>query len=288
MPFLNERLDDKFLNGSSWSFRHAAETVTTANGNEYRRLRHPYVEAMLEVDFTKLRQDMLAQVVQFNHKTNGVYRAFRVKNPIDFSTNSYVATPTFADQPMLKLTGGQYQVMRWYGDYNDAECARRRIRKPVSGSVLVGVNGALYSPSLYTLDETTGIVTFPANKQFSITGITKAVAAVITTSTHTFNVGESVHIYGVSGMTQINGKRVTILSKTTTTITVDLDTTGYSTYTSGGTAYTQPDNTREAVTAGCYFDIPMRFDADLSGVFAGGQVITCSGVGLVEVLNPDN
>lgn len=287
MPFLNERLTTDILNGSSWSFRHAAETVTTANGNEYRRLRHPYVEAMLDVDFTKLRPDMLAKVVSFNHKANGTYRAFRVKNPIDYSTNSYVGTPTFADQPMLKLTGGQYQIMRWYGDYNDAQCARRRIRKPVSGTVLIGVNGALYSPSLYTLDETTGIVTFPANKQFNITAITKAAAAVITTSTHTFQVGESVHIYGVSGMTQINGKRVTILSKTSTTITVDLDTTAYGTYTSGGTAYTQPDNTREAVTAGCQFDIPMRFDADLSGVFAGGQVITVTGVGLIEVLNPD-
>lgn len=288
MPFLNERLSSEFLNGSSWSFRHAAETVTTANGNEYRRLRHPYVEAMLEVDFTQLRQDMLSKVIQFNNKTNGAYRAFRVKNPIDNSTNNYVGVPTFADQPMLKLTGGQYQLMRWYGDYNDAECARRRIRKPVAGTTIVGVNGAVYSPSLYTLDETTGIVTFPANKQFSITAITKAAAAVITTSTHTFNVGESVHIYGVAGMTQINGLRVTILSKTTTTITVDLNTLAFGTYTSGGTAYTQPDNTREAVTAGCYFDIPMRFDADLSGVFAGGQVITCSGIGLVEVLNPDN
>lgn len=287
MPFLNERLSSEFLNGSSWSFRHAAETVTTANGNEYRRLRHPYVEAMLEVDFTQLRQDMLAKVIQFNHKANGAYRAFRVKNPIDNSTNNFVGVPTFADQPMQKLTGGQYQLMRWYGNPADAECARRRIRKPVAGTTIVGVNGAVYSPSLYTLDETTGIVTFPANKQFNITSITKATAAVITTSTHTFEVGESVHIYGVLGMTQINGQRATILSKTTTTITVDLNTLAFSTYTSGGTAYTQPDNTREAVTAGCYFDIPMRFDADLSGVFAGGQVITCSGIGLVEVLNPD-
>lgn len=287
MPFVNERLPEPFNNGSSWSNRHAAEIVQTANGNEYRRLRHPYVEAMMEIDLVKLRDAMLSQIVEFNHKTNGSYRAFRVKHPIDYSTNNYVGVPSAYDQRMQKISTGVYQLMRWYGDSLDDQCARRRIRKPVVGSVLVGVNGEPYSSSLYSLDNTTGIVTFNANKSGTISAITKATSAVITIGTHTILVGESVYITGVLGMTQINDQRAIVIAKTTSTITVDINSTAYSTYTSGGTVNTQPNDQVEAITAGCYFDVPMRFDADLSGVFAGGGVLTVTGIALIEVLNPD-
>lgn len=287
MPFLNEKLPEPFNVGSSWTNRHAAEMVQTANGNEYRRLRHPYIEAMMEIDLIKLRDDMLSQIINFNHKANGSYRAFRVRHPLDFSTAGYVGSPSAFDQPMQIISPGVYQIMRWYGDSNDAQCARRRIRKPVSGTVIVGANGELYSASLYTVDYDTGIVTFNANKTATISAITKANQAVITLGTHTIQVGESVFIAGVLGMTQINNQRAIVIARTTSTITVDINSLAYGTYTSGGTVNTQPNNAVEAVTAGCYFDIPMRFDSDLSGVFAGGNVLTVSGISLMEVLNPD-
>lgn len=285
MAFLEEKFPENINYGSGFSNSHSVNLVQTVGGDEYRSLRHPYVTAGLDVDFTRQRDDVIQKIIALNLKANGTYRGFRVKNFIDFSTNNYRDTPTAFDQPMLSLGDGQYQIMRWYGTPTDPQCARRRIRKPVSGTVLVGVNGEPFDSALYSLDITTGIVSFPANKSATISAITKAVQAVISLGTHTINVGDSVYISGVAGMTQINGQRAIVLAKTTGSITVDINSIAYSTYTSGGTVNTRPQ-TDEAVTAGCHFDIPMRFDADLSGVFVANGVLSVSGVGLVEILNP--
>lgn len=69
----------------------------------------------------------------------------------------------------------------------------------------------------------------------SITNITQASQAVVT-STNTFTAGQFVLISEVTGMTQINGMIVEILSATGTTFTLAIDTTGFSAYVSGGIA----------------------------------------------------
>ncbi len=79
----------------------------------------------------------------------------------------------------------------------------------------------------------------------TITGITKANPGVVTTSTtHTFTDGEQVYIFGVGGMTQVNGIAFTCKSPTATTFQLydtaetpaAVNTSGYTTYTTGGTA----------------------------------------------------
>lgn len=285
MAFLEERFPEDINYGSGFATTHAARIVTTAGGSEFRSLDHPYIKSSLDVDFTRQRDEVITRIIALNQRANGTFRGFRVKNYLDFSTNNFRGVPTAFDQPMVSLGSGVYQITRWYGTYTDPLASRRRIRKPVSGTALIGVNGEVHSSSLYTVDYTTGLVTFTVNKTGTISAITKSASAVITIGTHTMNVGESVYIAGVLGMTQINGQRATILAKTASTITVDVNSTLYSTYTSAGTANTRPQ-TAEAVTAGCYFDIPMRFDADLSGVFVANGVLSVSGVGLIEILNP--
>ena len=68
-----------------------------------------------------------------------------------------------------------------------------------------------------------------------ITNITQATSAVITLSvTHGYVVGEKVQIYvdPVFGMSQINGKygKITAINTTTNTITVDINTTGFTAF----------------------------------------------------------
>ncbi len=79
----------------------------------------------------------------------------------------------------------------------------------------------------------------------TITGITKANPGVVTTSTtHPFTDGEQVYIFGVGGMTQVNGNVYTCKSPTATTFQLydtaetpaAVNTSGYTTYTTGGTA----------------------------------------------------
>lgn len=73
----------------------------------------------------------------------------------------------------------------------------------------------------------------------AITGITKANPAVVTYSgSDTYANGDMVVISGVSGMTQVNNRQFTVANVNTGANTFELsgvDSTGYDTYTSGGT-----------------------------------------------------
>lgn len=285
--FLEERLPVCIKYGGSFSENHNVSVVTTAGGNEYRSLRHPYVVLSYDVSYEKKADFIREQVISLYSRANGTFRGFRVKDLKDFTTNNYVNAPTALDQPMVLVNPTvptAYQLMRWYGNPADPICARRRIRKPVAGTVLVGVAGAGYPAAQWSVDDTTGLVTLAANKSRAITAITQASSAVLTVGSHTFVVGNSVAISGVAGMTQINGLRALVTAIGATTITVAINSAAFSAYTNGGTVQTQPI-TGEAVTAGCEFDIPCRFNSDLSGSFTNLNTLD-AGFAILEVLNP--
>ncbi len=74
----------------------------------------------------------------------------------------------------------------------------------------------------------------------TISGITQANPAVVTATSHGYNNGDEVLISGVSGMTEVNGKRFLVADKTTNTFElqdkdgVDINSTGFTAYSSGG------------------------------------------------------
>lgn len=72
-------------------------------------------------------------------------------------------------------------------------------------------------------------------QQFAITGVTQANPAVLTATT-TFQIGQSITIGGVNGMTELNGNTYVVTNVTGTTVTINVDSTGFGAYTSGGTA----------------------------------------------------
>jgi hypothetical protein len=76
-------------------------------------------------------------------------------------------------------------------------------------------------------------LTFGAN--ITITGITKAANGVVTTSAaHGLTTGQSAKFSGVVGMTQINGYTAIVTVLTATTFSIDVDTTTFTAYSSGG------------------------------------------------------
>jgi hypothetical protein len=76
----------------------------------------------------------------------------------------------------------------------------------------------------------------------TITGVTQANPGVITSNSHGFSDGEEIYITGVGGMTQLNDRNYIVDNATTNTFTltdlfgVAIDTTAFTTFTSGGTA----------------------------------------------------
>jgi len=74
-----------------------------------------------------------------------------------------------------------------------------------------------------------------ANK--TITGITAANPAVVTSSSHGYSNGDHVWISGVVGMTELNSRRFTVANKTTNTFELSgVNSSGYTAYSSGGVA----------------------------------------------------
>ena len=74
----------------------------------------------------------------------------------------------------------------------------------------------------------------------TISAITKANPAVVTATSHGYSNGDEVLISGVGGMTEVNGKRFLVADKTTNTFElqdkdgVDINSSSFTTYTSGG------------------------------------------------------
>lgn len=76
----------------------------------------------------------------------------------------------------------------------------------------------------------------------AITGITKADPCVITATSHGLTTGDEVYVSGIVGMVELNNRnfKVTVLTAHTISLqlmdgTTDLDSTSYTTYSSGGT-----------------------------------------------------
>lgn len=90
---------------------------------------------------------------------------------------------------------------------------------------------------------------------YSITNATQADPCEITIGTHSHTEGQQITISGVIGMIELNGNTYQVKAATATTVTlksiagVDVDATGFTAYSSGGTAEIDADIDGSAFTA---------------------------------------
>lgn len=87
----------------------------------------------------------------------------------------------------------------------------------------------------------------------AITGISKANPGVVTAVGHGFSTGDHVWLSDIVGMVELNRRRVTVTNLTADTFSIAIDTTGYTTYASGGNAARFYTVTTPYVTA----DLPL-------------------------------
>src|SRR5574337_406442 len=269
-PFLEQQVNGaKFaLYGCTFEEEYAVETVVTAGGAEYPRLIHPYPVLSFDLSSLAAHDALYTGLLDLYRRAYGSYGGFRLRHWDEWSTNGRTGAPTPTDQPLALVSGLVYQLQKQYGTGSLLTEGKptRTIFKPVANTTRVAIAGQEITntgATRWTVDTTTGRVTFSADKTKSITAITKAASAVITVgSSHGYVVNDVVQISGVAGMTQINGLRAAVTAVGSTDITVAINSSTFSTYTSGGVAHTAPQ-AGEAVTAGCEFDFPVRFIADL-------------------------
>lgn len=286
--FLEERISSLVRMGASYTDDYAVEIVETSGGSEYRALVNPFPRRKFDVSYLLDNDQTYAELQAIYHRAHGKFAGFRIRCFDEFSSNGRNGTPTAFDQPMTLVSAGVYQLTKRYGTDKAAGAtgyASRNIKKPVAGTTRVAIGVTEIRAADWSVATTTGRVTFAADQTYSITGITKAAAAVITLGTHALVVGQSVHISGVLGMTQINGLRALITAITGTTITVAINSSAFNTWTSGGAVHTRPQ-TGEACTAGFEFDFPVRFNTamPIGQDYPGHRSV--DGVELIELLNP--
>lgn len=289
--FLEERFSDLVRYGSSWQDEFAVRVIPVSGGNEYRSLIHPYPVRSFDVSYLLDSARTWSELLNVWQRAHGRYAGFRIRCFDEYSTNGPKGAPTAFDQSLALVSAGVYQLRKFYGTDKSAGAAGyscRTIRKPVASTTRAAIGSVeIATPLSWSVDTTNGQITFAADKSYSITSIGQSSSAVIVlaTSTNTIADGESVYISGVAGMTQINSLRVKVLYATTNSITVDLNTTAFGTYTSGGVVHTRPQS-GESVTGGCEFDFPVRFSSELpvSQDYPGYRPV--EGVTLREILNP--
>jgi len=71
----------------------------------------------------------------------------------------------------------------------------------------------------------------------SITAVSGANPGVITAAAHGFTTGDIIHLYGIGGMTELNGMMVQVTRVDANNFSIGINTVSYTAYTSGGTAY---------------------------------------------------
>lgn len=245
------RLPDEYAPGARGGGEWKARIVRLPSGKERRFAVQPEALYRYQIDYPALDQPRMEALQDFWHARNGGIYAFRFKDWTDYAVT---------DEPLVVTGAPTVQLIKTYG--SGARSWVRPIYAPAGPSptntVSLKKNGGAFAG--YSLSLTTGLVTLTALNTKSITGITQAASAVVTVgATHGFATNDLVYFSGVVGMTQINGQVGTVTATGASTITVNINSSAYSAYVSGGTAAKYMTTTDTFTWTG-EFDVPVRFD----------------------------
>lgn len=132
------------------------------SGHEQRVAHWAHGRIRYDLNYDVQDPDSWAALLAFYRARQGAARGFRFKDWSDFTTASDgVSTPAFDDVQIGVGDGSTttFQLRKQY--VSGGRTINRTITKPVSGTVLIGVNGSSVG-SGWSVDTTTGIVTFTA------------------------------------------------------------------------------------------------------------------------------
>lgn len=146
--------------GTKGGPQFATEIVTVAGGFERRNQKWSQARHRFNARTGVVSKADAAVLSAFFQARRGRARGFRVKDWNDYSSAfDGVSPPSFLDQAIGTGDGTTriFQLMKTYG-LGDSSYARE-IKKPVAGSVVIGVNGVAHQTE-WSVDITTGLVNF--------------------------------------------------------------------------------------------------------------------------------
>jgi hypothetical protein len=177
---------------------------------------------------------------------------FRFRKPVEINHEAWVAGETYADGDLVYYNDNVYENVTGSStttgatppvhlegteSYHDSTTGFTRWLFRHNGSGYVKVT-SVDSGYIATVDVVERVSdNHVASLTATITNITQANPAVVTASSHGFSNGDKIIIRSVVGMTEVNDLVFTVAGVTTNTFQLSgIDSTGYTAYTSGGSA----------------------------------------------------
>lgn len=276
------RFPDNIARGSSGGPSYNTSVITYESGAEKRNANWLYPIHRYQVAYGVRHMRDLEQLIAMFHAARGRANAFRYKDFADFKSCALAAVPSATDQTLGTADGAtaQFQLIKTY--VAGASTKTRQILKPVTGTVKIALGG-VEQPSGWTVDTTTGMVTFTTTAR-GVIAVNQASKwfAVAGNVVSEYSAGQSISITGSTG----NNGVYTVVSATYTTQTQITVSQSIPSSVADGTLTVGQPNAGSVVTAGYEFDVPVRFDSDTLSTVLESYQLGSADVPLIEVRNP--
>ena len=187
---LSDVFPDDITYNSVGSTRFATDVIVVDFGDDQRvgRWSQPLME--YDIAYGVRTMEQLMALIGFFRAMRGRLYAFCYQDNVDYTSSVPVAyeartAPPITPTDQFIATGDgetyQFQLIKTYAAFSQSQV--RTIYRPQPGTVVIGINGSVYSS--WTVDDDTGIVTFnsPLSKTFADPITKGALAAAVATLT---------------------------------------------------------------------------------------------------------
>jgi len=146
--------------GSQGGPERKTDVVILGSGSEERNSRWADSRRSYNAGYGIRSLDDLHAVTAFFEERRGRLYGFRWRDHMDHKSCAPSGTPSAFDQTIGTGDGTKtgFRLTKSYGSTHAPY--RRAITKPVTGSVTIAVGGTVKSPSSFSVDPATGIVSF--------------------------------------------------------------------------------------------------------------------------------
>lgn len=161
MSFINILFPADIAYGSAGGPKFNTSVITIKSGREKRNINWEYPRIEYNVATGIQSVEELQELIEFFHTVYGMGHSFRFRDKQDYKSCRIQNEPSFDDQIIGQGDGTktEFQLWKTYQFSGQVGC-QRKITKPVSGEVYIGVDNSEWSSSYWEVDYTTGIVTF--------------------------------------------------------------------------------------------------------------------------------
>lgn len=255
------RFPEEISQGSSFGPAFMTKISATLSGFEDRRPKwtEQRCEGVVLMENASITE--FEEMLDWLYAMRGAAYAFRYKDWGDYRSSRGDTAVAFDDQ-VIGTGDGSTASFQLVKKYTKGLTYTRDIKKPVSGTVVVGIGGAEQSGN-FTVDTATGIVTFDDITKAVTDAFSSGASTSIDATNHGLVTGDTVYLSTFTGdWAGLNGARYTATVLTANRFTVVHDSSGYAAYSGNGGQLDTIPQSGETVTAGFEFDVPVRFDTD--------------------------